>query len=132
MISKFGLESQVELMGEISHKESLEFQADCDALLITSAKQIGGQDYSIAGKTFEYLQMQRPIIAFVCEGAQKDLLKKGGTALICDPDQIEESSEQLASLFSGRINLHPNIDFLMGLSRQVLTEQLANIIRRQV
>ncbi len=50
MIRSFGLENQVTLMGEISHKESLSFQESCDALLITSAKQIGGRDYSIAGK----------------------------------------------------------------------------------
>jgi glycosyltransferase involved in cell wall biosynthesis len=132
MISSFGLENQVELLGEISHDESLKFQAECDALLITSAKQLGGRDYSIAGKTFEYLQMQRPIIAFVCEGAQKDLLKNGGTALVCNPDSADESVERLTSLFCGRINLQPNSDFLQGLSRQVLTERLANIIRSQV
>jgi glycosyltransferase involved in cell wall biosynthesis len=132
MVDSFGLENQVNLIGEISHQESLSFQESCDALLITSARQMGGRDYSIAGKTFEYLQMQRPIVAFVCEGAQKDLLKNGGTALICDPDHTEESVQQLTSLFNGRINLHPNGDFLQGLSRQVLTEQLANIIRSQV
>jgi hypothetical protein len=132
MIISFGLENQVDLMGEISHKESLSFQADCDALLITSARQMGGRDYSIAGKTFEYLQMQRPIIAFVCDGAQKDLLKKGGTALICDPDNTEESVGLLSGLFKGSISLRPNDNFLQGLSRQVLTEQLANIISSQV
>jgi Glycosyl transferases group 1 len=132
MIASFGLEKQVDLMGEISHKESLSFQEDCDVLLITSAKQIGGRDYSIAGKTFEYLQMQKPIIAFVADGAQKDLLKKGGTALICDPDNTEESVKLLSGLFKGSIHLNPDNNYLQGLSRKSLTERLAKIISSQV
>jgi len=132
MITSFGLEKQVELMGVISHNESLSFQENCDALLITSAKQIGGRDYSIAGKTFEYLQMQKPIIAFVSVGAQKDLLKKGGTALICDPDNTEESVKSLSGLFRGSIHLNPDNNYLQGLSRQSLTDRLAKIISSQV
>jgi hypothetical protein len=132
MICSFGLENQVHLMGEISHHESLSFQSECDALLITSAKQLGGRDYSIAGKTFEYLQMQKPIIAFVCEGSQKDILNEGGTALICDPDDTKESMRRMTALFNGSIDLHPNVGFLQGLSRQVLTKKLANIISSQV
>jgi glycosyltransferase involved in cell wall biosynthesis len=130
MIREFGLEQQVTLMGEISHKESLLFQRECDALLITSAKQFGGRDYSIAGKTFEYLQMQRPIIAFVCEGAQKDLLENAGTALLCNPDNTEESVKQLAELFNGQISLKPVDSFLKGLSRAALTERLSEILKK--
>jgi glycosyltransferase involved in cell wall biosynthesis len=132
MIASFELEDQVTLMGELSHQESLSFQADCDALLITSARQIGGRDYSIAGKTFEYIQMQKPVIAFVCDGAQKDLLQKAGVALICNPDDTEQSAGLLSALFRGRLDLHPDLIFLQGLSRQVLTERLAEIIRSQL
>ena len=57
------------------------FQETCDALLITTAKQLDGKYYSIAGKTFEYIQMQKPIVAFLFDGAQKDLLVEGGTSL---------------------------------------------------
>ncbi len=132
MIASFGLERQVDLLGEISHVESLALQANCDALLITSAKQLGGRDYSIAGKTFEYLQMQKPIIAFVCEGAQKDLLTKSGTALLCDPDRTEESVTLLSRLFEGKTELHPDTEFLAGLSREKLTAELAKIIKSLV
>jgi len=132
MIASFGLENQVSLLGEISHKESLAFQESCDALLITSAKQLGGRDYSIAGKTFEYIQMQRPVIAFVCEGSQKDILIRAGTALICEPDNTGQSVQLLDGLFRGSIHLLPNTNFLNGHSRRVLTERLAEIISSQV
>ena len=110
----------------------MEFQETCDALLITSAKQFGGRDYSIAGKTFEYIQMQKPVIAFVCEGAQKDLLKKSGTALICEPDNTTESVNQLSGLFGGVIELKPDFPFLKELTREILTKNLADIIKSQV
>ncbi|GGB08511.1 glycosyltransferase [Puia dinghuensis] len=129
MIRSFGLENQVTLIGEIPHRQSLLFQQECDALLITSAKQLGGRDYSIAGKTFEYLQMQRPVIAFACEGAQKDLLQEAGTALLCDPDDAAGSARLLADLFEGNTQLCPNQDFLATLSRRELTARLAGIIK---
>lgn len=132
MISSFGLDNQVTLIGEIPHRESLQFQQECDALLITSARQLGGRDYSIAGKTFEYLQMQRPVISFACEGAQKDLLKDSGTALLCNPDHTIQSANELAGLFEGRILLKPDQSFLETLSRLRLTGQLADIIKNQI
>ncbi len=132
MIRSLELQEQVELIGELSHQESLAFQESCDALLITSAKQLGGRDYSIAGKTFEYLQMQRPVIAFVCEGAQKDILSNAGTALICDPDDAPGSATLLGELFGGRIGFTPNYDFLKQLTREALTAQLAGIIKKAI
>ena len=132
MIRALGLGEQVELIGELSHQESLAFQENCDALLITSAKQFGGRDYSIAGKTFEYLQMQRPVIAFVCEGAQKDLLASAGTALICDPDDRVGSAARLRELFGGKISFGPNYEFLKQLTREALTQQLAGVIKNAI
>lgn len=130
MIKEFALQDQVELMGELSHNESILFQENCDALLITSAKQHKGKDYSIAGKTFEYLQMQKPIIAFVCEGAQKDILLSTGTALLCDPDNTNEAVIQLHDLFTGKSELRPENNFIKSLSRIILTKKLAELIKQ--
>jgi Glycosyl transferase 4-like domain len=130
MISNFDLTGKVELMGEVAHSEAVEFQRKCDLLLITSAKRIGGKDYSVAGKTFEYIQAQKPILAFVCEGAQKDLLQKTGLALICEPDEVTESAQKIIDLVTGKISLQPNWEFNALLSREKLTEQLAGIIRK--
>lgn len=130
MIKVFALDEHVEIVGELPHRESLLFQQQCDALLITSAKQINGRDYSIAGKTFEYLKMQKPVIAFVCEGAQKDILSEAGTALICNPDDTENAVLKLHDLFTGEIQLMPNLAFLKNLSREALTGQLADIIKK--
>jgi glycosyltransferase involved in cell wall biosynthesis len=131
-IKEFGLEDQVELIGEITHQQSLDFQKKCDALLITSAKQLNGVDYSIAGKTFEYIQIQRPILAFVCEGAQKDLLQKTGTSTIFNPDNLSESVKQLRAAINGQIEYSPNLEFIQSLSRVSLSEKLANDIKNTI
>lgn len=127
MIEEFGLQQNVKLLGYISHQQSLSFQRECDLLLITSAKVIGGKDYSIAGKTFEYFQNQKPILAFVCEGAQKEILEESGMAIICNPDEIENSAAILAKAISGNVQLKPNIEFIQKHSRKELTKSLVQI-----
>lgn len=128
-VAEFGLESVVEHVGQLARKDVLEFQEACDALLVTSSKVVGGQDYSIAGKTFEYFTMRKPIIGFVTEGAQKDLLRASGMALICDPDETAQSAAKLRDLLGGGVSLSPNVDLLRQLSRRELTGKLAQVIR---
>jgi len=128
MVREFGLDQQVELAGMKSHQEALDFQKQCDMLLITSAKRLGGLDYSIAGKTFEYIQAQKPILAFVPDGAQKAILQETGMALICDPDNEKESAEKMIDLMDGEIQLMPQKNFIESLSREELTRKLALII----
>ncbi len=132
MVSDLGLIGQIEFLGEMTHDEAIVFQRSCDLLLITSAKRIGGKDYSVAGKTFEYIQAQKPILAFVCDGAQKSLLENTGMALICDPDMEQESAEQISALLRGEKVLQPNSDFVNALSRERVTVVLADIIRKVV
>jgi len=128
MVAEFRLQIVVEFLGRIPLAESLRFQASSDALLLTSSKVVDGQDYSIAGKTFEYLSMKKPIIGFVAEGAQKRLLKQTGLALLCDPDDSEGSSAQLEQLLASSWQAAPNRSLLDSLHRRKLTGQLANLI----
>lgn len=128
-VNHFNLNGLVEFVGPLSHPDVLKFQRDCDALLVTSSKVIGGRDYSIAGKTFEYFTMKKPIIGFVAEGAQKDLLSASGLAVICDPDTPDAAAQQLGELIAGRFKPKPNLDFLKQLHRRELTRQLAEIIQ---
>lgn len=128
MIAETGLENNVELFGFLPHSEVANFQNGCDALLVTSSKRVDGRDYSIASKTFEYFQVQKPIIAFVCDGAQKDILAGSGIALLCDPDDVAESARKLRAFFAGKIDLYPSETFVNRFKRKNLTEQLSKII----
>jgi len=133
MIKEFGLEKHAEHIGELTHNDSLSFQESCDILLLTSAKYIDGRkDYMIALKTFEYFQQQKPILAFVNEGALKDILIESNMALICDPDNSEASMKKMADLLKGKIQLKPDVDFIKSLSRDKQTKQLADIITNTI
>ena len=129
-INDFDLVDLCHHYGYLSHNEVLEFQKNCDALLITSSKVISGRDYSIAGKTYEYFTIGKPIIAFVCEGEQKDILIESGMAVILNPDETNESSNKLLNLFSGDIKLKPNIAEIEKYQRKKLTEKLSEIVKK--
>lgn len=132
MIKEFELQEHVMLLGEKTHADAIAFQKECDMLLITSAKRIGGNDYSIAGKTFEYIQSQKPILAFVCDGAQKDILADSGMALMCNPDDTAANVQKIGKLLQGETTLSPDYDFIKTLSRQYLTKQLSDIIIKTI
>ncbi len=132
MIADAGLEGSVELLGPMPHARALAFQKECDMLLITSAKRVGGKDYSVAGKTFEYIQAQKPILAFVCESSQKDILEDSGMALICNPDDEEQSAAAMADFMTGKVALQPNFDFIKTLSRDYHAEQMAQVIDKAI
>jgi glycosyltransferase involved in cell wall biosynthesis len=128
-IHQFGLEGCTAVLGRRSHEESLRFQRECDALLVTSSKVCGGADYSIAGKTFEYLQARKPIVAFACAGAQRSLLEQTGVAVLCDPDDTPSSSRRLEELIDGRVVLEPRSDFIKTLHMGNIAERVSRLLR---
>ncbi|MBK9077237.1 MAG: glycosyltransferase [Flavobacteriales bacterium] len=129
MVQEHGLMDLVVFHGRLGHREALALQARCDALLITSSKVIGGQDYSIAGKTFEYFQALRPILAFVSEGAQKRILQRSGLGLLCPPDDLSASVLVIERMLHGGIELRPDADFIRSMHSSVMAERFATVIR---
>lgn len=129
MVKEFNLEKTVSFLGHISHTNALKLQHDCDALLATSVKVIGGEDYCIAGKTFEYVTMKKPILGFVTKGAQRNFLEGSGMALICDPDETSIAAQKMDDMLSGKCQFKPDINFLKNFERKTLTEKMSEIIK---
>lgn len=127
-IQGFQLEDICKHFGYLSHEAVINFQKDCDALLITSSKVIGGRDYSIAGKTYEYFTMGKPILGFVCEGEQKDILIESGMAVIFNPDDTLESVEKMKKIINRDISLTPSKEKIVKYHRKNLTSELAKLI----
>ena len=130
MIKEFKLENHVTLKGFLAHEESIAFQKTCDALLGTSMRVIGGREYCIAGKSYEYIAQQKPILAFMTEGSQKDFFSESGISLIFDADDIEKNVELLKSFINGKINFTPNKEFMKQINTKETTKKLANIIKK--
>lgn len=129
MVQEFRLEANVTHLGWVSQEDSLQFQKSCDFLLMTSAKVIEGRDYSIAGKTFEYFTIQKPILGFVAEGAQKDVLEESQMAKLLSVDDSDSAAEQLYKIFTTAWSLRPNEDFVNSFRIQTLTKRFSELIK---
>ncbi|TRX70553.1 glycosyltransferase [Carboxylicivirga sp. M1479] len=129
MVDDFGLSDIVNHVGWLDKQQSVEFQKKCDFLLLTSSKVINGKDYSIAGKTFEYLKLLKPVLGFVTNSAQKDLLEQLGNSLLLDPDDHIESSKKLEQVFNQNTEFILNKKFAKQFERKKQTQQLAQIIK---
>ena len=125
-----GLDDVVEHLGRLPHRACLEFQSACDALLATSTKVIGGEDYCIAGKTFEYVAARKPILGLVTEGAQKWFLENSGLAIVADPDDTGGAAAKLERLIEGRMTFTPNAAFLRQFHRRETARQMAEVLRQ--
>jgi hypothetical protein len=132
MIKEFDLDSHVTLKGFVPHKESIEFQQNCDALLGTAMKVVGGRDYCIAGKSYEYMYQQKPILAFMTEGSQKEFFKNSGISLVFDADDTEKNIELFKNFIEGKIKFKPNREFMKQISTKETTKKLANIIKKAI
>lgn len=130
MISTFDLHHTVKIGKPLTHEKVESFLMEQDYLLLTSSKVIDGSDYSIAGKTFEYLASGKPILAFVAEGAQKQLLEETKNAVICDPDDLDACQKKLEQLCTGKLEPSKESqasDFLCSSQLEIFQERLKRL-----
>ena len=132
MLRETGTESFVTLRGPVPHEESLSLQAGADALLLTSAKIEGGRDYSIAGKTYEYLGLDRPILGVLTDGAMRDIVSRSGRGVLADPDDEESVAVAIDRVASGEASPAPTErerEFVRSLHRESGARQVAELLR---
>jgi glycosyltransferase involved in cell wall biosynthesis len=106
---------RIQHVGRLSKEKVLELQLESDLNLLTSCKIDGADDYSIAGKSFEYIASGRPTLGVVARGAQRELLQRCGNSLLLDPDQPRQAAETLSAYLKGEITLQPNSQFISSL-----------------
>jgi glycosyltransferase involved in cell wall biosynthesis len=127
-VAAFGLQDVVEHLGRLPHRACLEFEAGCDALLVTSMKVAEGRDYCIAGKTFEYLATGRPILGIVTEGEQRDFLLSSGAALVANADDTGECAKAIERVIAGQFVPSPNMPFLQAFHRREMGRHMARVV----
>jgi glycosyltransferase involved in cell wall biosynthesis len=123
----------VTLRGRVPHREALALQAGADALLLTSAKIDGRPDYSIAGKTFEYLALGRPVLAVVTPGAMRDLVTWAESGIVADPDDTDAVAAAIERVVRGgcRVERSPRAAaFVDSVRRERTVEQMAGVLAR--
>lgn len=132
MILGFGLVSNVVQYGKVSYTESLLIAKKFDFCLVTSIKVENGYDYALASKTFDYIGLRKPILGFVCDGAQKDFLENSGVAYIFNPDHIESTTIKLKDTLNKSFDLKYNVKYLQQFDRKRTTKQLVEIFERLI
>lgn len=125
-VARAGLTQCVKFIGYVPHTKSLGYLLSADATLLFIRP---GDISSLTGKVFEYLMVQKPIIACVePEGACGKLLRDTGQkAMIVPPCDTERLAKALESLL-----LSDSIPFQHGATecynRKFNTQQLAQIL----
>lgn len=106
MAEEHGVANRCNNYGQLPRHGIADFLGRMTGLLGTSMKRIGGLDYCLASKSFEYLASGKPTLAFVCSGTQKRFFEEVGGAMILDPDDPWGAASQLQAL-AGRKRSFP-------------------------
>jgi glycosyltransferase involved in cell wall biosynthesis len=96
-IKSLDLEKQIRLISFLPHYECLNFMAGADVLLLICGDNLQEQ----TGKVFEYMLMDKPILALAHpEGAAAEIVKQSHrSSIICHPKQIDNITSALKSLY---------------------------------
>ena len=130
MATEHGLADRCRYHGPIPRQDVLNFMSKMTGLLSTSMKRIGGDDYCIASKSFEYLASGKAVLAFVCNGAQKRFFEDVGGAMLFDPDDVTGAAEKLRMLIGENHALSINKEVLNAYDLDHTASQMAALIRR--
>ena len=88
----------VNLKGYLPHRESLAYLLQGDMLLLTLNSGIGGEVIYPA-KVFEYLAVNKPILALVPEGVSVELVRSTKSGVVVDPDDMEEIKRAIRTAY---------------------------------
>ncbi len=133
MLDETGTTDMVEIRGWLPHREAAQLARSADALLITSAKVEGGRDYSVYGKTFEYIGLGRPILGVLTDGATRDIVARSGLGILADPDDADQVAAAIAEVIAaphGSRMRVPDAAFVRACDRRQAASRMAAVLRR--
>ena len=129
MAEEFGVKDECVFHCFVPKPKAMRLIEGFDGFLCTSMKRADGGDYCLASKTFDYVRFRKPLLGFVCEGAQKNFLIQSGCSAVCDPDNPDQGVKLIEKFVNGKIETEPAADFLCGYYLDELTKQLADVVK---
>ncbi len=132
LLAALGLADIVQIIGRVSHRQSLEYQSLSDGLLLINGCIPELDRWVIPGKIFEYLGMGRPILAMASPGSWSwQIINKTGAGLVCDADEARLARTIIE--FCRRIShagpgFERNAAAIADYDCQVLTRHLADFL----
>ncbi len=129
-IKKFGIEDLIHFLPLLPYEESLKDAKNADVLLLLQGSCCNHQ---IPAKVYEYLRLQRPILALTdWSGDTASVLKECGGATIIDmldEDELFEKIPQFLKNVEDQVHSIPSPKIVEGFSRQRQTGKLAKIFQ---
>jgi glycosyltransferase involved in cell wall biosynthesis len=129
-IAEFRLETYVNNLGYVSHKEAISHQRSSQVLLLIEINSEITKSI-IPGKLFEYMASERPILALGPENSDfESIIKSTNTGVFHRYDEYNELKQTILSFYEQyKMNtLHVHAIGLQQYSRKNLTKQLAEVI----
>jgi glycosyltransferase involved in cell wall biosynthesis len=117
IVDRFGLHNVLRIVRFVPHREALQYMSDSDALLLISEPG-QGSNWILPGKIFEYLRIEKPILALVPHGFAKKFILENRFGITVDPFDIEGMKQRLYDLY---------LDHQRG---EVKSEQLSSIVEQ--
>ncbi len=135
-IESFGLQQYVELIPNVSHTEAIHYQLSSQVLLLCLVDDEETK-YLIAGKIFEYLKADRPILAFgFQDGATAKIMTETKAGYMHDFKSEDALTETLYDLYEKyklqELCVENNIKLVDQYSREHLTEKLSSMMNSLV
>lgn len=113
--------------------------AKADALFLIKGTPLDAQkpDTHIAAKTYDYLATGLPVLGVLPTGDTKDMLQRyAAQSYIAPPNAPEQLEINIRKLHmdktSGNLMRCPNEEFLKNFDAEILTRQLANVLKQQI
>ncbi len=97
-VAALGLESCVDTLGNLPHKQALSLMKAADALLLIGDVSADAGAY-IPGKLYEYMGIGRPILALNMAGEATEIIERYELGQVCDPADKESIKRAYLALY---------------------------------
>jgi glycosyltransferase involved in cell wall biosynthesis len=94
LIDRYELSKMVRLVGMVPFQTCMKRLTQSNALLLFAQ----GQPQQIPGKVFEYIRLNKPILAITEEGETRRILKRFNRAFFADPSSTEQIGQKFMLL----------------------------------
>ena len=126
IVQKLKLDNVIKIIDYCSHSRTLEYSRTSDFLILILANE--NWDYWIPGKTFEYINSGRKILAIVPQnGCCAEIIRNTRTGEIVSPDKIDKIAELILYYIENyqKVKFDPDFEEIQKYERRYLTKKLA-------
>jgi len=133
IIQRYRLENVVRLEDLVPYRTGLQYLVSSDVLLLVTDSAQGGKSL-IPSKLYEYLAVDRPILALVPDGAAAEIIRAAEGGMIVGPDDLPGIKAAILSLYQrwkhGQLASSTNPAVVQRFTWRQLTSEFCDTLGR--